>query len=149
MDGRHATDRARKGQSIDDLSPSPPVGTRVPVRLSKTDGLVSAGLCQAKEDGTMHPIARLILVIIVGANIVGCASLGAERARVRSIAIQKTASKELLCTPADLSIDLDEDDGSTREWLAGCNFKAIRVRCSQGNCDQVVERTWREELYEQ
>jgi hypothetical protein len=93
--------------------------------------------------------ASLIISVVIGVSVLGCASLGEERARVRSIATSRVTAKELLCQPADLSIDLDEDDGTTREWIAGCNFKAIRVRCSHGNCDQVVERTWREELYEQ
>jgi len=44
---------------------------------------------------------------------------------------------------------LDEDDGTTREWIAGCNFKAIRVKCTGDRCSQVIQRTWREELYEE
>jgi hypothetical protein len=89
-----------------------------------------------------------VVAILAASSVLGCASFGEEKARVRSIAVSRVTAKELLCQPADLSIDLDEDDGTTREWIAGCNFKAIRVRCSHGTCDQVVERTWREELYE-
>ena len=92
--------------------------------------------------------ARLMFSVLIGATTLGCASFGAERDRVRSIAAARVQARELLCTQADLSIDLDKDDGATREWIAGCNFKAIRVRCSQGKCDQVVEKTWREELYD-
>ncbi len=91
---------------------------------------------------------QLTIMTLIGTSLAGCASLSGERARVRSIAASRVQSRELLCTQADLSIDLDADDGTTREWIAGCNFKAIRVRCSQGNCSQVVEKTWREELYD-
>jgi hypothetical protein len=92
--------------------------------------------------------ARFTLVILIGACAIGCASLGQERARVRSIAASRVQAKELLCTQSELTVYLDEDDGKTREWIAGCNFKAIRVRCTGDKCDQVVQRTWREELYD-
>ena len=92
--------------------------------------------------------AQLTVLTLIGMTTLGCASLGEERARVRSIASGRVQARELPCAPADLTIYLDTDDGATREWIAGCNFKAIRVRCARGQCDQVVERRWREELYE-
>jgi hypothetical protein len=94
-------------------------------------------------------IITRIIVRFAGAGIVGCATLGEERAQVRSIAVHRVAAHELACAPADLAVDLDKDDGTTREWITGCNFKAIRVRCVRGNCSQVVERTWREAVYEE
>jgi hypothetical protein len=97
----------------------------------------------------MNIVDRFFVVTLIGASAIGCASLSEERARVRSIATSKVAARELLCTPADLKVDLDTDDGTTRQWIAGCNFKAILVACSHGTCNQVIERTWREELYAQ
>ena len=90
-----------------------------------------------------------VVAILAVSSVLGCASFGEEKARVRSIAAGRVQAKELLCTQAELTVYLDEDDGKTREWIAGCNFKAIRVRCSGGKCDQVVQKTWREELYEE
>ena len=95
----------------------------------------------------MNNIGRLVIILVIGSSAIGCASLSAERAQVRSIAAGRAAAKDLPCTPADLQIELDTDDGTTRQWVAGCNFKAILVACSQGKCNQVIERTWREELY--
>jgi len=95
----------------------------------------------------MNNIGRLVIIILIGSSAIGCASLSAERAQVQSIAAGRVAAKELPCTPADLKIDVDTDDGTTRQWVAGCNFRAILVTCSRGNCKQVIERTWREELY--
>ena len=95
----------------------------------------------------MNDGAHFIILTVVGVTAFGCASLGKEQTRVRTIAESRIQAHELSCTPADLTIYLESDEGSTREWVAGCNFKAIRVRCLRGSCDQIVERTWREELY--
>jgi hypothetical protein len=86
------------------------------------------------------------MVVVVGAGVFGCASWGAERARVESIAAGRVAAHELPCAVPDLTIYLDRDEGETREWIAGCNFKAIRVKCARARCDQVIERTWREQI---
>ena len=95
----------------------------------------------------MNDGATLALMLtFVCSGTLDCASLGAERARVQSIAAGRVAARELPCNVPDLAIDLDEDDGSSREWIAGCNFKAIRVRCERGRCSQVIERTWREQI---
>jgi hypothetical protein len=95
----------------------------------------------------MNNVGRLVIVILIGSSAIGCASLSEERAQVRSIAALRVTSKDLPCTQSDLTVDLDTDDGTTRQWVAGCNFKAILVACSRGSCKQVIERTWREELY--
>ena len=49
----------------------------------------------------MNTGAQLTILILVGATTLGCASLGEERARVRSIAAGRVQARELLCTQAD------------------------------------------------
>jgi hypothetical protein len=99
---------------------------------------------------TMNQLPKFLLTVTVtaffGSSALGCGSLGAERAQVQSIAAARVAARALPCKVGDLAVDLDTEDDSTREWIAGCNFVAIRVKCSQGQCSQVVERTWREQV---
>ena len=68
-------------------------------------------------------------------TVVGCASTTAERQRVEAI-----AQRRMNCSSGRFSIDLHDEAVGKRTWTVQCDFRAIRVSCTEGRCSDEVER---------